>query len=112
PEPGPSGIRVLHLVRYRPGEKAARDLGPVAIRNPDYTEFTDASGKPLPYHGGLFKTPEGITTTRHVILGVCQARDGSVYILALQPYTVLRVAPDALNAVNAVNAVNGVNEAA
>jgi hypothetical protein len=31
-----------------------------------------------------------------VILGVCEGRDGFVNILALQPYTVLRVAPDQL----------------
>ena len=90
------GYRRLHLTSYRPGDSAPRDHGPVAIGNPDYTEFTDAAGKPLPYHGGLIKTPEGITTTRHVILGVCQARDGSVYVLALQPYTLLRIAPEAL----------------
>jgi hypothetical protein len=68
----------------------------VAIRNPDYTEFTDKAGKPLPFHGGLFRTADGVTTTRHVVLGVCQARDGAVYILALQPYTVLQVRPEAL----------------
>ena len=55
--------------------------------------ITDKAGKPLPYHGGLFKTPDGITTTRHVRLGICQARDGSVYVLALQPYTLLRIYP-------------------
>jgi hypothetical protein len=87
---------LLHLVRYRPGEPAAHDCGPVAIRNPDYTAFTDANGKPLPAHGGLVKLPDGTTTTRHVILGVCQARGGSVYILALQPYTLLQVEPERL----------------
>ncbi|MFN3652322.1 MAG: SMP-30/gluconolactonase/LRE family protein [Armatimonadota bacterium] len=94
--PGPSGIRQHHLVSYRRGDKVPRDHGPVSIRNKDYTELTDASGKPLPYHGGVFTTPEGILTTRHVILGVCQGRDKSVYALALQPYTLLRVAPGEL----------------
>lgn len=92
-EPQPSGVQLPHLARYHPGDRRPRDLGPLSIRNPDYTPFTDAAGKPLPYHGGLFKTPDGVTTTRHVILGVCQGRDGSVYILALAPYTVLRVLP-------------------
>jgi sugar lactone lactonase YvrE len=90
------GIYLLHLVSYRSGEKSPRDHGPVAIRNPDYTPFTDQNGKLLPSHGGLIKRPDGITTTRHVILGVCEARDGSVYVLALQPYTVLQVGPDQL----------------
>ena len=63
---------------------------------PGYTAMTDADGKPLPYHGGLIKLSDGTVTTRAVILGVCQARDGNVYILALQPYTLLQVAPEQL----------------
>jgi sugar lactone lactonase YvrE len=82
---------LLHLVSYRPGDKAPRDHGPVAVRNADFTEFVDKKGKPLPYHGGFVKAPGGVTTTRYVILGVCEARDGNVYILALHPYSVLKV---------------------
>jgi hypothetical protein len=69
----------------------------VSIANPDYTEFTDKSGKPLPFHGGLYKTPEGVTTTRYVVLGVCEGRDGAVNVLALHPYTMLRVSPSSLH---------------
>jgi hypothetical protein len=32
-----------------------------------------------------------VTTTKYVILGVCEARSGDVYILALHPYSVLKV---------------------
>jgi len=95
-ESSPLGIRLAHLVSYQASDKAPRDHGALSIKNPDYTKLTGDDGKPLPYHGGLFKTPDGVTTTRHVILGVCQGKDGAVYVLALQPYTVLRVAPDAL----------------
>jgi hypothetical protein len=86
----------LHLVSYRPGDPAPHDHGPVSIRNHDYTPMTDSSGKPLPFHGGLVALPDGTMTTKHVILGVCQARDGNIYILALQPYTLLQVAPEEL----------------
>ena len=92
----PQGIRLAHLVTYHSTDKKPRDLGPLSIRNPEYTEFTDRAGKPLPAHGGIFKTPVGVTTTRHVILGICQTHDGSVYVLALQPYTVLRLGPELL----------------
>lgn len=85
------GTRRLHLVGYKPGDKAPRDYGQVGVSNPDYTETKDKNGKTLPFHGGFYKTPEGITTSKYVILGVCEAKDGSVYILALIPYTVLRV---------------------
>lgn len=87
------GINLHHLVSYRPGDKAPIDHGPVAIRNPDYTPFTDAAGQPLPAHGGIHKMPDGAVTTKHIILGVCQARDGAVYVLTLRPYSVLKIEP-------------------
>jgi hypothetical protein len=93
-----TGAYLLHLVTYRPGDKAdkaPRDHGVVEVKNPDFTPFTDQSGKPLPSHHGFFKL-DGHTTTKYVILGVCEARDGAVYILALSPYTVLQVMPDQL----------------
>ncbi len=92
----PLGISLGHLVSYHPGDEKPRDRGPTSIRNPNYTDFIDQAGKPLPAHGGIFKTPGGITTTRHVLLGVCQSHDGSVYILALQPYTVLKIGSEFL----------------
>lgn len=85
---------LLHLVRYRPGDSAPADQGAVAISNPDFTEFKDQDGKPLPFHGGFVKLADGTTTTQYVILGVAQARDGAVYILALHPYSVLQVRPE------------------
>jgi len=88
---------LLHLVSYRPGDKAPRDHGPVSVSNPNFTEFTDKSGKPLPFHGGFGKFGE-VTTTKYVILGVCEARTGDVYILALHPYSALKVSAKALAA--------------
>jgi len=95
--PAPKGVRLCHLVSFTPGaDVAPRDRGRVKIANPDYTPFKDATGKPLPHHGGQVTLPDGTRTTQRVILGVCQARDGAVYLLALQPYTLLKVSPDAL----------------
>jgi sugar lactone lactonase YvrE len=90
-ESAPEGVNLLHLASYRPGDAAPVDHGPVSIRNPDYTGFTGPDGKQLPFHGGLYKTPDGKTTTRYVIMGVCEGLDDSVYILALHPYTLLQV---------------------
>jgi len=95
-EASPLGISLNHVVSFKPGDKAPRDRGPVSIQNPDYTPFTDAKGKPMPYHGGTFKTKEGVLTSRHVTLGVCQSKAGAVYVLMLQPYTLLEIKPDAL----------------
>jgi hypothetical protein len=82
---------LLHLVSYRPGDKAPRDHGPVSVSNPDFTEFVGKDGKPLPFHGGFMKVGD-VTTTKYVILGVCEGRSGDVYIMALHPYSVLKVA--------------------
>lgn len=92
---GPPGINLLHLATYRPSDKAPSDLGPVSIRNPDYTEFKDKDGKPLPHHAGLVKMADGTVTTKYVILGVAQGLDDSVYALALSPYTLLQIQPPA-----------------
>jgi len=92
-EQAPEGFQLLHLVSYRPGEAQPIDHGPVAIANPDYTRFTDDAGKALPFHGGTITLPDGTLTTRHVILGVTEGLDGNVYVLALQPYTLLQI-PD------------------
>lgn len=89
-EPHPKVGQLLHLVRYGPGDKTPRDLGPVSVSNPNFTEFVDKSGKPLPFHGGFGKVGD-VTTTKYVILGVCEARSGDVYIMALHPYSALKV---------------------
>jgi sugar lactone lactonase YvrE len=91
----PLGTNIQHIVTCKPGDRP-RNHGPVAITNPDFTEFTDQEGKPLPWHGGFRTMDDGAVTTKHVILGVCQGRDGSIYTLALQPYTLIRIPPEEL----------------
>src|SRR5262249_43157761 len=90
------GINLHHIVSYTPGDKAPKDHGPVSLKNPDYTPFTDGAGKPLPSHPGVFKTPDGTSTSKYVTLGVCQTKAGGVYVLMLSPYTVLEIAPAAV----------------
>jgi outer membrane protein assembly factor BamB len=77
----------LHLVSYRPGDAAPRDHGPLAIRNPDYTTFVGADGKPLPWHHGVYKTESGVLVPRYVIMGICATRDRKVYLTTLYPFT-------------------------
>jgi hypothetical protein len=90
-----TGVQCLpHLVRYRPGDKAPVDLGALSVSNPDFTDFLDKDGKPLPFHAGFTKLKDGTTTTQYVIMGVAQGHDGAVYIMALHPYSVLQVVTD------------------
>jgi sugar lactone lactonase YvrE len=90
------GRSIAHLVHYRPGNEAPRVCGPIAIGNPDYTQFTDAEGKRLPWHHGVRTLADGTVTTDHALLGVCEDRRGNVYVLSLAPYTLLRIEADAL----------------
>jgi hypothetical protein len=82
--------QLLHLVSYPPGAKEPRDHGPVSVSNPNFTEFVGKDGKALPFHGGFVKVGD-VATTKYVIMGVCEAKSGDVYILALHPYSVLKV---------------------
>jgi len=81
---------IFQLTSYTPADKAPVCHGPVAIKNPDYTDFKDKAGKPLPWHHGIRKLGD-VTTTNYTILGAGQGLDGSVYALSLAPFTLLEV---------------------
>jgi hypothetical protein len=86
------GQSSLRLVSYRDGEAAPTDHGPIAIRNPDYTEFADAEGQPLPWHHGVHKTDDGTLVPRYTIMGICASREGTVYLTTLAPFTLHAIA--------------------
>ena len=90
----PEGVEP-HLVSYRPGQKSPRDHGICAIANPNYTPFTDSSGKLLPLHHAVRKTKDG-TLIPWVPLGIAAAHDGSVYVFTLAPFTLLKFPPEVL----------------
>lgn len=78
---------LLRLVSYKPGDKTCVDHGPIAVKNPDYTTFTGADGKPLPWHHGFYKYKDGTLLPRYTIMGICAAKDGTVYLTTLAPFT-------------------------
>ncbi len=92
-EQGTPDGAVLHLVSYKPGDKAPRDHGPVGIANPDYTPLTDKDGKPLPWHHTVHKAKDG-TLTPWQPMGVCAAADGAVYVMMIAPFTLLKFTPE------------------
>lgn len=77
----------LHLASFAPGSEATIDHGPIAISNPNYTTFTDAAGKPLAWHHGVQRDEKGNLLPRYSIMGICAARDGTVYVTTLAPFT-------------------------
>ncbi len=78
-----------HLVSYTPGDKGPRDHGPVGVANPDYIKLTDETGKPKPFHHTLRKERDG-TYAPWQPLGIAASADGSVNILTLAPFTLIR----------------------
>ncbi len=82
----------LHLVSYAAGDTAPKDHGPIAVANPAYTEFIDPEGKPLPFHHGIKKRSDGVTVPLYP-MGVCEARDGTLYVIVIDPYTLLEMKP-------------------
>lgn len=78
----------LHVMSWRPGDKSPTDHGPIAISNPDYETFTDDSGKTKQWHHGVYKLSDGKLLPRYVIMGICAAGDGTVYLTTLYPFTV------------------------
>src|SRR5205085_12363372 len=89
------GEERLHLVTYQAGDATPRDRGPLAVSNPDYTQFVDESGKALPFHHGMKRLDDDKTTPGVMVplyhMGICQAHDGNVYVTVICPYTVLKV---------------------
>ncbi|MCS7045025.1 MAG: SMP-30/gluconolactonase/LRE family protein [Gemmataceae bacterium] len=85
----------LYLVSYTPGDKAVRNHGKVGVANPNDLKFVDDKGKPLPWHHAMRKEKDG-TLTPWVPMGVCEARDGHVYVLTIAPFTLLQFTPNQL----------------
>ncbi len=77
----------LRVVSYKPGNSGCTDHGPIAVKNPDYTQFTGADSKPLPWHHGFYKYKDGTLLPRYTIMGICAAQGGTIYVTTLAPFT-------------------------
>ena len=94
-EHGRPGGPQCYLASYTPGDKAPRNHGKVGIANPDYIQLYDEKGKLKPWHHTLRKEKDG-TYTPWQPLGIAASADGSVNILTLAPFTLIRFAPEQL----------------
>lgn len=84
----PESGQLLHVVSWRAGDARPRDHCPLRIANSAYTEFAGADGKPLPWHHGMRLTGDGAMVPQYP-MGICALRDGTVYVTAIYPYTLL-----------------------
>jgi sugar lactone lactonase YvrE len=78
-----------YLISYTPGAKAPRNHGPVGIANPEAVNPIDEKGKTKPWFHAVRKEKDG-TLTPWVPLGIAASADGSVNILTLSPFTLIR----------------------
>lgn len=92
----PEGKFAHHLVRFDPRRGQSRDLGVLYVTNPDYENFTDAEGKPKPWHHGFWTTSDGKLTPLHAHMAIKAARDGTVWVTIIAPFTLLRLTPETL----------------
>jgi hypothetical protein len=84
-----------HVVRHDPQSGAMEDLGVIAVKNPDFFNFTagpptNADGSKRPIHG-YHTLPDGTLTPLHVILAQIVTRDGTIYATVLAPFTLLKI---------------------
>ena len=91
--PASDGLDVETLARF------ARRVGSMGLCSQTHHEFIardaralaatlkDAAGKDLPWHHGFF-TKDGKLLPRYVVMGICAAKDGAVYVTTIYPYTV------------------------
>lgn len=88
-----------HLVRYEPDRNKMTDLGVLAVSNPEFlgagrdTNRANGVTSASPHHHGFHVLPDGTLTPLHHHMACRVARDGTVYVTILYPFTLLRIAP-------------------
>lgn len=83
-----------HLVSYDPAAKKPRDHGVLAVRNPDFFDFSpQKDGKPKPWTNGYHRLPDKTLTPLHHHMALTMAQDGTLYATVLAPFTLLRIDP-------------------
>jgi hypothetical protein len=81
-----------HLLRFDPKTRRTEDLGILAVRNPDFFNFGPGpDGKAKPWTHGYHRLPDGTLTPLHCHMALLAARDGSLYVTIIYPFTLLRI---------------------
>lgn len=82
-----------HILRFDPKTQKHEDLGVLRVTNPDYFDW-DAKGpdgKKLPWTHGFHRLPDSTLTPLHAHMSLVAARDGTIYVTIIYPFTLLRI---------------------
>ena len=88
-----------HILRFDPKAKKTEDLGVVRVANPDYFDWKakGPDGKPQQWIHGFHTLPDGALTPMHAHMALVAAKDGSVYVTIIYPFTLLKIDPASLH---------------
>jgi hypothetical protein len=90
-----TGYQLNHLARFDPKTGGFEDLGVLKVENPNFFDWSPGpEGKKKPFTHGYQTLPDGTLTPQYQHLGAIMARDGTMYVLILCPYTLLRISPE------------------
>ena len=101
-EPNKTGFgrhKLHHIARYDPKDKSMRDLGVLAVKNPDFffgyklgeSGAKDENGKGVPWTHGFHTLPDGTLTPLYNHMALVVASNGDGYVTIIYPYTLLRI---------------------
>jgi hypothetical protein len=83
-----------HLVTFDPKTNRPTDHGVLAVKNPDWFDFSPGKdGKPKPWTHGFHKLPDGTYTPLHAHMALIRAKDGTFYATIIYPFTLMRMDP-------------------
>ena len=82
-----------HLTRYDPVKKKMEDLGVLKVQNPDFFDWDKKGpdGKPQKWIHGFHKLPDGTLTPMHAHMSLKVARDNTIYVTIIYPFTLLQI---------------------
>ena len=94
---------VHHLVRFDPQTKKMTDAGVLTVENPDFFYHSPGArqsgmitgSQTNPSYYGFHKFSDGTMAVKLNHMAMIVARDGTIYVTVLFPFTLLKIEPDA-----------------
>lgn len=97
-ETGFGGFFLHHLVRFNPAAGKMKDLGVLAVKNPDFffkspgtKRGHPATNNEHPPYYGYHTLPDGTLTPLYNHLAMIVTRDGTIYVTIIYPFTLLKI---------------------